>query len=43
MARWLTRDDLGAAAGSATGLLLVSPDVSSVFPCRPRTVRPRWG
>ncbi|TYB61351.1 hypothetical protein FXF51_28220 [Nonomuraea sp. PA05] len=35
MARWLTRDDLGAAAGSATGLLLVSPDVSSVFPLSP--------
>ncbi|WP_052424350.1 hypothetical protein [Nonomuraea candida] len=34
-ARWLTRDDLGAAAGSATGLLLVSPDVSSVFPLSP--------
>ncbi|MFC5825605.1 hypothetical protein [Nonomuraea insulae] len=33
--RWLTRDDLGAAAGSATGLLLVSPDVSSVFPLGP--------
>ncbi|MGN9838144.1 hypothetical protein ACTMTI_08475 [Nonomuraea sp. H19] len=32
MARWLTRDDLGGAAHSATGLLLVSPDVSSVFP-----------
>jgi phenylacetate-CoA ligase len=35
MARWLTRDDLGAAAHSATGLLLVSPDVSSVFPLGP--------
>ncbi|MGR6922822.1 hypothetical protein ACU635_51945 [[Actinomadura] parvosata] len=35
MARWLTRDDLGAAAGTATGLLLVSPDVSSVFPLSP--------
>ncbi|MFC4115873.1 hypothetical protein [Nonomuraea zeae] len=35
MARWLTRDDLGAAAHSATGLLLVSPDVSSVFPMGP--------
>ncbi|MGW0809394.1 hypothetical protein [Nonomuraea sp. NPDC002799] len=33
--RWLTRDDLGAAAHSATGLLYVSPDVSSVFPLRP--------
>ncbi|MGP3957161.1 hypothetical protein ACTWPT_14260 [Nonomuraea sp. 3N208] len=32
MARWLTRDDLGAAARTAEGLLLVSPDVSSVFP-----------
>lgn len=32
MTRWLTRDDLGAAARTATGLLLVSPDVSSVFP-----------
>lgn len=35
MARWLTRDDLGSAAGSATGLLLVSPDVSSVLPLGP--------
>ncbi|MFB4282060.1 hypothetical protein ACBJ59_42675 [Nonomuraea sp. MTCD27] len=35
MARWLTRDDLGGAAGSAAGLLLVSPDVSSVFPLSP--------
>ncbi|MEV0202576.1 hypothetical protein, partial [Nonomuraea sp. NPDC050691] len=26
--RWLTRDDLGAAAASAGGLLQVSPDVS---------------
>ncbi|RVX38013.1 phenylacetate-CoA ligase [Nonomuraea polychroma] len=32
MGRWLTRDDLGAAAHTAGGLLLVSPDVSSVFP-----------
>ncbi|MEU6712662.1 hypothetical protein ABZ897_14375 [Nonomuraea sp. NPDC046802] len=31
-ARWLTRDDLGAAARTATGLLLVSPDASSVYP-----------
>ncbi|MGW6502196.1 hypothetical protein [Nonomuraea angiospora] len=36
MARWLTRDDLGAAARSATGLLLVSPDVSSAVPLDPR-------
>ncbi|WP_188194449.1 hypothetical protein [Nonomuraea sp. SYSU D8015] len=35
MTRWLTRDDLGAAAHSATGLLLVSPDASSVFPLGP--------
>lgn len=35
MTRWLTRDDLGAAARSATGLLLVSPDVSSAFPLGP--------
>ncbi|NBE92106.1 hypothetical protein FE391_02520 [Nonomuraea sp. KC401] len=33
--RWLTRDDLGAAGHSATGLLLVSPDVSSVLPMGP--------
>ncbi|NRQ34796.1 hypothetical protein HII36_23600 [Nonomuraea sp. NN258] len=33
--RWLTRDDLAAAAGTATGLLLVPPDVSSVFPLGP--------
>ncbi|TMR15021.1 hypothetical protein ETD86_27905 [Nonomuraea turkmeniaca] len=32
MTRWLTRDDLGAAGRTAEGLLLVSPDVSSVFP-----------
>ncbi|MDP4509452.1 hypothetical protein [Nonomuraea turcica] len=32
MARWLTRDDLGAGARAAEGLLLVSPDASSVFP-----------
>jgi phenylacetate-CoA ligase len=31
-ARWLTRDDLAAGAGSATGLLMVSSDASSVFP-----------
>jgi phenylacetate-CoA ligase len=35
MARWLTRDDLRASGGSAAGLLLVSPDVSSVFPMGP--------
>ncbi|MGE7467418.1 hypothetical protein ACQKKG_14330 [Brevundimonas sp. NPDC003935] len=35
-ARWLTRDDLGAAARSATGLLLVSPDLSSAVPLDPR-------
>ncbi|MEV0384160.1 hypothetical protein [Nonomuraea sp. NPDC050643] len=35
MTRWLTRDDLGGAAHTATGLLLVSPDVSSVFPLGP--------
>ncbi|TDD11354.1 hypothetical protein E1292_05370 [Nonomuraea deserti] len=34
-ARWLTRDDLGAAGHSATGLLLVSPDASSVLPMGP--------
>ncbi|MEW9547822.1 hypothetical protein [Nonomuraea sp. NPDC050783] len=34
--RWLTRDDLGAAAGSAAGLLLVSPDAASAFPLGPR-------
>ncbi|MBE1591218.1 hypothetical protein ACFPOI_11850 [Nonomuraea angiospora] len=36
MVRWLTRDDLGAAARSATGLLLVSPDLSSAVPLDPR-------
>ncbi|MBN6053192.1 hypothetical protein JYK22_14730 [Nonomuraea sp. RK-328] len=30
--RWLTRDDLAAAAASASGLLHVSPDVSGVYP-----------
>ncbi|MEU0572354.1 hypothetical protein ABZ297_44090, partial [Nonomuraea sp. NPDC005983] len=35
MARWLTRDDLGAVGGSAAGLLLVSPDAASVFPMGP--------
>lgn len=35
MTRWHTRDDLGAAGRSATGLLLVSPDASSVFPLGP--------
>jgi phenylacetate-CoA ligase len=34
-ARWLTRHDLGATGGSATGLLLVAPDLSSVFPLDP--------
>ncbi|TDE55866.1 hypothetical protein E1295_13070 [Nonomuraea mesophila] len=33
--RWLTRDDLGAAGHCANGLLLVSPDVSSVLPMGP--------
>ncbi|MDF2709011.1 hypothetical protein AB0C18_06945 [Nonomuraea muscovyensis] len=33
--RWLTRDDLGAAAGSATGLLAVSADASCAFPLAP--------
>ncbi|GAA2302611.1 hypothetical protein GCM10010149_59960 [Nonomuraea roseoviolacea subsp. roseoviolacea] len=33
--RWLTRDDLGAAAASAGGLLHVSPDVSAVYPLAP--------
>ncbi|WP_433439486.1 hypothetical protein [Nonomuraea sp. CA-141351] len=36
MTLWLTRDDLGAAAHAATGLLLVSPDVSSAVPLDPR-------
>jgi hypothetical protein len=35
MTRWLTRDDLGAAARSATGLLFVSPDAAAVFPLGP--------
>ncbi|WP_214413016.1 hypothetical protein [Sphaerisporangium fuscum] len=30
--RWLTRDDLGAAARSATGLLQVAPDAEGVWP-----------
>ncbi|GGP11361.1 hypothetical protein LDL08_39250 [Nonomuraea glycinis] len=34
-ARWLTRGELGAAGGAATGLLLVAPDLSSVFPLGP--------
>ena len=34
-ARWLTRDDLGAGGGSATGLLLAAPGLSSVFPLTP--------
>ncbi|MFI7444054.1 hypothetical protein [Nonomuraea indica] len=33
--RWLTRDDLDTAAGSATGLLAVSADASGVFPLAP--------
>ncbi|MFD9945821.1 hypothetical protein [Nonomuraea sp. NPDC059022] len=33
--RWLTRDDLGAAGRSASGLLVVSPDAASVFPLGP--------
>ncbi|MFI6325974.1 hypothetical protein ACIBG8_51245 [Nonomuraea sp. NPDC050556] len=32
MTRWLTRDDLGAAGRTATGLLAISPDASSVVP-----------
>ncbi|MEQ4718217.1 hypothetical protein [Nonomuraea sp. B19D2] len=36
MTLWLTRDDLGAAAHAATGLLLVSPDVSSAVPLAPQ-------
>ncbi|QYC39598.1 hypothetical protein Nocox_09890 [Nonomuraea coxensis DSM 45129] len=39
MGRWLTRDDLGSAAGSATGLLLVSPDAASAFPLGPEDRR----
>lgn len=35
MTRWLTRDDLGAAGGTASGLLHVSPDAASVFPLGP--------
>lgn len=31
MTSWLTRDDLGAAGRTATGLLVVSPDASSVL------------
>ncbi|MER6514481.1 hypothetical protein ABT158_47235, partial [Nonomuraea sp. NPDC001636] len=34
-ARWLTRDDLASAARTAEGLLLVAPDLSSVFPLAP--------
>jgi phenylacetate-CoA ligase len=30
--RWLTRDDLGRAARTATGLLQVAPDASSAWP-----------
>ncbi|MEU8271838.1 hypothetical protein AB0B89_32365, partial [Sphaerisporangium sp. NPDC049002] len=33
--RWLTRDDLGAAARTATGLLQVAPDASSAWPLDP--------
>ncbi|MEV0236967.1 hypothetical protein [Nonomuraea sp. NPDC050786] len=36
MTLWLTRDDLGAAAHAATGLLLVSPDVSSAVRLEPQ-------
>ncbi|MGW2158691.1 hypothetical protein [Nonomuraea sp. NPDC001699] len=35
-ARWLTRDDLAATGRSAEGLLLVAPDLSSVFPAGPQ-------
>ncbi|MFI7109174.1 hypothetical protein ACIBK9_22890 [Nonomuraea sp. NPDC050227] len=34
-ARWLTRDDLASSARTAEGLLLVAPDLSSVFPLGP--------
>ncbi|MEV4554940.1 hypothetical protein [Nonomuraea wenchangensis] len=43
MGRWLTRDDLGAAAGSAAGLLLVSPDAASAFPLGPEDRRTAAG
>ncbi|MGW5157753.1 hypothetical protein ACWEPN_19945 [Nonomuraea wenchangensis] len=43
MGRWLTRDDLGSAAGSAAGLLLVSPDASSAFPLGPEDRRAAAG
>ncbi|MEV0588176.1 hypothetical protein [Nonomuraea sp. NPDC050310] len=33
--RWLVRDDLAAAAGTATGLLLASPDAGSVVTLSP--------
>jgi hypothetical protein len=33
--RWLTRDDLGKAARTATGLLQVAPDASSAWPLDP--------
>ncbi|MFG1873817.1 hypothetical protein ACGFIV_03125 [Sphaerisporangium sp. NPDC049003] len=33
--RWLTRDDLGTAARTATGLLQVAPDASSAWPLDP--------
>ncbi|WP_125647066.1 hypothetical protein [Nonomuraea sp. WAC 01424] len=42
-ARWLTRDDLAAAGRSAGGLLLVAPDVSSVFPMGPEDVAAATG
>jgi phenylacetate-CoA ligase len=35
MTRWQTRDDLGAAAPTATGLLMTAPDGSGVFPLGP--------
>ncbi|MEV4806636.1 hypothetical protein AB0K18_42135 [Nonomuraea sp. NPDC049421] len=35
MGRWPTRDDLGAAAGSVSGLLLVSPDGTTAVPLGP--------
>jgi hypothetical protein len=34
-ARWLTREDLGAGARSAGGLLVVAPDASSAYPLGP--------
>ncbi|MFB9472036.1 hypothetical protein ACFFR3_21185 [Nonomuraea salmonea] len=35
MGRWPTRDDLGAAASSVSGLLLVSPDGTAAVPLGP--------